>query len=121
MKNFRNILMGLMLTISIMICGNAYANETTNSIDTLMINVPSEIHIYKTDDFGINVQTPNKYLYDNVKWELKNNMLIINFDDNYMIKDQIINSNDIKINIGLPNKIKCIQTNSNLQIAKTTI
>lgn len=122
MKTLFNFIIAILFSLIAFINTNAMNTPTddrTYAIDTLMVNVPSEIHIYKSDDFGISIKAPNKHIYDNVKWELKDQMLIINFDDMYMIEDQLINSNDIKINIGLPDKVKCIKTNPNLQITKT--
>ena len=119
MKKFKNILIGLMLTISMMICGNAYANDAKTSIDTLMINVPSKVNIYKSDNFGISIKASNQKIYDNIKCEIKNQMLIINFDNMYMIEDQIIKSDDVKINIALPDKVKCITSNPNLKIEES--
>lgn len=99
---------------------NANASTYTNDqskIEQMIVNVPSKIFIYPGDTFGIGIRTKNLDVYDNIKYEIKNNTLYIDLNDKRILEDQMLDPEDVRINIQVPNNIKKIKTNSNMLVA----
>lgn len=91
-----------------------YVNNTL--FNTVNISIPATINIYEGDNFDILIRSNNKVYLRNIKYEIKNEILKIWMDN--IPYDEIldINSNSIKISIMVPNKIKILTSNSNLQL-----
>lgn len=91
-----------------------YVNNTL--FNTVNISIPATINIYEGDNFDILIRSNNKIYLRNIKYEIKNEILKIWMDN--IPYDEIldINSNSIKISIMVPNKIKILTSNSNLQL-----
>jgi len=122
MKTLFNFIIAILFSLIAFINTNAMSiptDDRTYAIDTLTINVPAEIHFYKADTFGIAIKAANKYIQNNIHWDLKDQNLTIDFDNIDMIKRQVIDSEDVRINIELPEKVKCIKTSSDLQVKKS--
>lgn len=93
-----------------------YTNDQSK-IEQMIVNVPSKIFIYPGDTFDISIRTKNLEVYDNIKYEIKDNILYIDLNDKRMLEDQMLEPKDVRINIQVPNNIKKIKTNSNMLVA----
>ena len=120
MKKF---LLTIIFLICSLICVNA--NNITsnfennfNNVQEIIVNVPSKIYLYQGEEFGINIRTFDEYLYNHIKYEIKDNKLYIDFKDHILRENDLLNPEDIRINIQAPNNIKNIKTNSYLLVAK---
>ena len=91
---------------------NLHDNFEKN-IQEIIVNVPSNIHFYQGDTFGINIRTFDKDLYNQIKYEIKDDKLYIDFNKFYD-HNVLLDPDNIKINIQTPVEIKKIKTNSEL-------
>ena len=93
--------------------------ENNNIIEKAIVNVPSYVSVYEGDSFDIKIRTINKELYNLIKYEIKDNKLYIDLEgDTYLINDQILNPEDIRINIQVPHDIE-IKTNNYMLVAES--
>ena len=100
-----------------------------SKIQEVIVNIPSNVYLYQGEDFGINVylyqgedfginiRTVDSDLYKDIKYEIKNDKLYIDFKNYRLNEYDNLNPEDIRINIQAPNEIKKIRTNSNLLVA----
>ena len=91
-----------------------------SKIQEVIVNVPSNIYLYQGDEFGINIRTIDKDLYKDIKYEIKNDKLYIDFKNYRLNEYDNFNPEDIRINIQAPNVIKKIRTNSNFLLVATS-
>lgn len=92
-------------------------DNNMSNIQEVIVNIPSNIYLYQGEDFGINIRTTNFDLYKDIKYEIKNDKLYIDFKNYKLNEYDNLNPEDIRINIQAPNEIKKIRTNSNLLVA----
>ena len=97
---------------------NLYDNFEKN-IQEIVVNVPSNVHIYKGDTFDINIRTVDTDLYKHIKYEIKDNILYVDFKNYVLRENDIIEPENVRINIQAPNNITNVRTNSYLLVAKT--
>ena len=125
----KKLILTLMIFAYTMVGLNAnastYVDDSSNkpeikNISELIVNVPSNIYFYKGEEFGINIRTNDLDLYKQIKYEIVNDKLYIDFKNFRFNSDDMINPEDIKIYIQAPNEIKNIRTNSNLLVARQT-
>lgn len=88
-----------------------------SKIQEVIVNIPSNVYLYQGEDFGINIRTVDSDLYKDIKYEIKNDKLYIDFKNYRLNEYDNLNPEDIRINIQAPNEIKKIRTNSNLLVA----
>lgn len=106
-----------------LICVNTnasnYIDESSNEpkIGQMVVNIPSFIKIFPADTFGINIRTKDIDIYKSIKYEIKNNVIYIDTNDKQLIDEQLIDPDDIRINIQVPNDIK-IKTNNYMLVAE---
>ena len=121
----KKILLTIILTMYLLVSININANATEYTdnninepnIEEIVINVPSNINIYKGDKFGINIKTIDIELYNAIQYTIENNILTINCIDDRLFEEYLDYPENIKINIQLPTEIKNIKTNSNMLVA----
>ena len=96
---------------------NSLDKPEIKNISEVIVNIPSNVYFYQGDEFGINIRT-NKNLFKQIKYEIKNDKLYIDFNKIKYNMEDSINPEDIKIYIQSPNEIKKVKTNSSLLVAK---
>lgn len=88
-------------------------NYFDKDVKEIIVNVPSNIYFYQGDTFGINIRTFDEDLYNQIKYEIKDNKLYIDFNKFYD-HNVLLDPDNIRINIQTPVEIKKIKTNSEL-------
>ena len=119
----KKIFLATLIFIYSMICMNVnatqYINDEINKtdIERIVVNVPSIVKIYPGDSIDLNIRTYDKDLYDNIKYEIHNKILYINLLDQKYLEDQLVEPDDVRINIQVPNNVENIGTDSYLLVA----
>lgn len=119
----KKIFLATLIFVYSMICMNVnatqYINDEINKtdIEQIVVNVPSIVKIYPGDSIDLNIRTYDKDLYDNIKYEIHNKILYIDLLDQKYLEDQLIEPDDVRINIQVPNNVENIGTDSYLLVA----
>jgi len=106
-----------------LVCFNAnatqYIDDSSNkpNIERIVVNVPSTVKLYPGDSIDVNIRTYDKDLYDNIKYTIHNKILYIDLLDQKYLEDQLIEPDDVRINIQVPNNVENIGTDSYLLVA----